>query len=81
MFKKIFTWLTAATAETKKAYAASGVTATISVLTFNQVIGAIGVVLSVSFAGFTTWSNHQRNKKHIELMNHQMKTGKEPPQI
>lgn len=70
--KTVITWLATATAETKKAYAASGIAATVSVLTFSEVIGMVGLIVSVLLGAITAWSNHKRNKKHIELMDHQI---------
>lgn len=58
----------ASTLQTKATYAASGTTGIISVLTFNQVVGAIGVVFSVIIAAFTAWSNHKKNQKEMQLV-------------
>lgn len=51
--------------QAKIAYTASAATGTASILTFNEMIGAIGVIASVIFAGFTAWSNHKKNKAII----------------
>lgn len=63
--KKLSAWVVASTVQTKSAYAASGLTATISILTFNQIVGAVGVMLSVLIAAFTAWSNHRKNQAII----------------
>lgn len=54
--------------QTKIAYTASGTTGILSVLTFNEIVGAIGVMTSLIFAGFTAWSNHKKNRKQMELI-------------
>ena len=55
-----------ASVQTKLAYTASVTTGTVSVLSFNEVVGAIGVIASIIFAGFTAWSNHTKNKAIIQ---------------
>ena len=68
LIKRAVAWFVASTVQTKAAYAASGTTATISILTFNQVVGAVGVALSVLIAAFTAWSNHGKNKAIIKSL-------------
>lgn len=57
-----------ATVQTKLSYITAAATGTVSVMTFNQVIGAVGVVLSILIAGFTAWSNHKKNKAIIDAV-------------
>lgn len=55
-----------AVASGKTPYIASTTGGILSVLTFNEIIGAIGVIVSVMVAVFTAWSNHKRNKAAIK---------------
>lgn len=57
----------------KTPYIASGLGGVFSVLTFNEIIGAIGVLISVMVAIFTAWSNHKRNKASIRASEAQQK--------
>lgn len=54
-----------AVASGKTPYIASTTGGILSVLTFNEIIGAIGVIVSVAVACFTAWSNHKRNQAQI----------------
>lgn len=52
-------------ANPKTTYTLSGILGFTSVLTFNELVGAIGVFASIILAAFTAWSNHKRNKAQI----------------
>ena len=54
-----------ATMQTNTAYVATTVSGTAAVLTHYQVIGVIGLVISLALAGFTAWSSHKKNKAII----------------
>jgi len=49
----------------KAPYIFSGVLGITSTLTFNEMVGAIGVFCSILLAAFSAWSNHKRNKAQI----------------
>lgn len=52
-------------ANPKTTYSLSAVLGSVSVLTFNELVGAVGVFCSIILATFTAWSNHKRNRAQI----------------
>ena len=62
-----------AVASGKTPYIASATGGILSVLTFNEIIGAIGVVVAIMATIFTAWSNHKRNTASIRASEAQRK--------
>lgn len=58
---KIMLALIALTDDSKRAYAASGISAVTAALTFQQVVSIFFGGLTLIIAGFTAWSNHKKN--------------------
>lgn len=54
-----------AVANGKAPYITSATGGILSVLTFNEIIGAIGTISMLIVAIFTAWSNHKRNQAQI----------------